>query len=227
MAERSPEMLVDVFMTKGVVAFSDLQKGLGNASRATTFRYLKQVKYLRSYNHNGRYYTYRDPALFDRFGLYSRGDIHFSRDGTLGATLRRLVRESQAGWTRRELQELLRVRVQVLLLEAVRHDEIRRERVAGFFLYLNYDPALGKIQLQRRQERIEACQRRDDEAVGFDDAVIIQVLLSLIRHPGSAPADVVRTLRGHSPPIVLAQVARIFARYDLEDVGKKGGAMNC
>jgi hypothetical protein len=101
MAERSPEMLVDLFKAKGVVTFSDLREALGSASRATTFRYLKRVRYLRSYNHNGRYYTSRDPALFDRFGLYSRGGIHFSRDGTLGDTLRRLVRESQAGWTQR------------------------------------------------------------------------------------------------------------------------------
>ena len=227
MAERSPEMLVDVFKTKGVVTFSDLQNALSGASRATTFRYLKQVSYLRSYNHNGRYYTYRDPALFDRFGLYSRGDIHFSRDGTLGATLRRLVRESQAGWTQRELQDLLRVRVQVLLLEAVRHDEMRRERVAGFFLYLHSDPAIGQIQLQRRQERIAARQPGDEEPVSVEDAVVIQVLLALIRHPGSGPADVVRTLRGHSPPIVVAQVVEIFARYDLVNVGKKGGPTNC
>jgi hypothetical protein len=227
MAERSPEMLVDVFKTKGVVTFSDLQKALGSASRATTFRYLKRVKYLRSYNHNGCFYTYRDPALFDRFGLYSRGDIHFSRDGTLGATLRRLVRESQAGWTQRELQDLLRVRVQVLLLEAVRHDEMRRERVAGFFLYLHSDPAIGQSQLQRRQERIAAHQPGDEGPVGVDDAVVIQVLLVLIRHPGAGPADVVRTLRGHSPPIVLDQVVEVFARYDLEDVGKKGGPTSC
>jgi len=227
MAERSAEMLLDVFKTKGVVTFSDIQEALGSASRATTFRYLKRVKYLRSYNHNGRYYTYRDPALFDRFGLYSRGDVHFSRDGPLSDTLRRLVRESQAGRTQRELQELLRVRVQVPLLEAVRHAEIRRERVAGYYLYLHFDPAIGQVQLQRRQERIEACQRRDSEPVGVDDAIIIQVLLALIRHPGSGPADVVRNLRGHSPPIVLEQVAEIFARYDLEDVGKKGGATSC
>jgi hypothetical protein len=38
---------------------------------------------------------------------------------------------------------------------------------------------------------------------------------------------VVRTLRGHSPPIVLDQVVEVFARYDLEDVGKKGGATSC
>jgi len=119
------------------------------------------------------------------------------------------------------------VRVQVLLLEAVRHDEIRRERVAGFFLYLHSNAAIGQIQLQRRQERIAAQQPGDDEPVGVDDAVISQVLLALIRHPGCGPADVMRTLRGHSPPIVLDQVVEVFARYDLEDVGKKGGAMNC
>ena len=220
-------MLIDLFKTEPVVTFPDLQAALDRASRATTFRYLRQVKYLRSYNHNGRYYTQRDPARFDRWGLYSVGDIHFSRERTLGETLRRLVRESEAGWTQRELQELLRVRVQVLLLEAVRQEEIRREPVAGFYLYLHRDPSIGQRQLQRRQERIAARASRDESGGGVDDEVIIQVLLTLIRHPGSRPADVVRLLRGHSPPIRLEQVVEIFARYELEEVGKKGGPMNC
>jgi hypothetical protein len=34
-------------------------------------------------------------------------------------------------------------------------------------------------------------------------------------------------LRGHSPPIRLEEVVEIFARYELEEVGKKGGPMNC
>ena len=59
MTERSPQLLIDLFKTQGVVTFPDLQAALGRASRATTFRYLRQVKYLRSYNHNGRYYTQR------------------------------------------------------------------------------------------------------------------------------------------------------------------------
>ncbi len=69
-----------------------MQTALGEASRVTTFRYLKQVQCMRSYNQNGRYYTYRDPTRFDRWGLYSQGDIHFFRDGKLGDTLIRLVR---------------------------------------------------------------------------------------------------------------------------------------
>ena len=227
MTERSPQLLIDLFKTQGVVTFPDLQAALGRASRATTFRYLRQVKYLRSYNHNGRYYTQRDPARFDRWGLYSVGDIHFSRERTLGETLRRLVRESEAGWTQRELQELLRVRVQVLLLQAVRQEEIRREPVAGFYLYLHRDPSLGERQLQRRQERVAAAQPSAEAVSGVDDEIIIQVLLTLIRHRGSRPAEVMRLLRGHSPPIRLEQVVEIFARYELEEVGKKGGPMNC
>lgn len=223
MADRSPELLLHLFDTKCAVTFSDLQEALNNASRPTTFRYLRQVPYLRSYNHNGRYYTRRDSVQFDRFGLYSLGEIYFSKEGTLGNTLKRLIRESEAGWTHRELQELLHIRVQVLLLEAVRHDEIRREKVDGFFLYLHADPTVGERQLQRRQQRIFAQQADNEEVTQPEDSVIIQVLLMLIRHPGSQPADVMRLLRGHSPPVSMEQVVSIFAQYDLESISKKGG----
>ncbi len=227
MIERSVDGLIQLFKTKKVVTFADLQSALGKASRATTFRYLKRVKYLRSYNHNARYYTHRDPGMFDRFGLYSVGDIHFSCDRTLGDTLKRLVRESEAGWTQRELQELLRVRVQVLLLEAVRQQEIRREQVAGLYLYLHIDRAIGQRQLQQRQARMVLAQSPDTSQVRVDDPIIIQVLLSLVRHPGSSPAEVVRRLRGHSPPIRLPEVVEVFNRYDLADIAKKGGTTNC
>jgi len=78
-----------------------------------------------------------------------------------------------------------------------------------FNLYLHIDPAIGEIQLQRRQERSAARQSEETTIVRLDDSVIIQILLILIRHPGSRPANVVRTLRGHSPPIGLVQVVEI------------------
>ncbi|MES9858901.1 MAG: hypothetical protein ABW166_20225 [Sedimenticola sp.] len=224
MTERSPELLLRLLDSKGAVTFGDLQEALNNASRPTTFRYLRQIPYLRSYNHNGRYYTRRDPTLFDRFGLYSLREIHFSREGSLGNTIKRLIRESEAGWTHRELQELLHVRVQVLLLEAVRHEEIQREKVDGFYLYLHADSTVGKPQLQRRLQRIAAQQTNEGEVIKLEDGVIIQVLLTLIRHPGAQPADVVRLLHGHSPPVPMVLVASVFSRYDLESIGKKGGA---
>ena len=217
MAHRSAQMLVDLLKAKPVVEFGDILHALDGASSATAFRYLQQVPYRSSYNYNGCYYTLHEPSHYDRFGLLRHGDIYFSQDGTLKATVRRLIRESEAGLTHRELQEILSVRVQVFLQALVNAAEVTRERLAGIFHYLHIDPEIQKAQFQQRIERIAAAK---DSEVLIDDTVVIRVLLLLIRHPGSAPGQVVRYLRGYSPPIILQQVDAVFTRYA---IGEKGG----
>lgn len=222
MFSRSCEVIMGLLASTDVVEFKDLQVALSNASRATTFRYLKRVSYQRSYNHNGRYYTRQDPARYDRLGLFSCGDIHFSRDRTVGETIKRLVQESVAGWTALELQNALHVRVQVFLLDAVRNAAVVREKLGGFYVYVHTDSAVRELQLQRRREQLSAGESTPVEA-GVDDELIIAVLLTLLRHPEAKAAEVVRYLRGRSPPVSMEQVAVVFARYDLESIGKKGG----
>ena len=63
-------------------------------------------------------------------------------------------------------------------------------------------------------------------ASALDDEVIIGISLTLLRHPGATEADTVRYLRGHSPPVTMAEVHMIFARYELANLGKKGGTTN-
>ena len=152
MTTRSPEQLQALLESKIVVDLNDIRSALGDASRATTFRYLQKVPYRRSYNHNGRYYTSHDPTKYDRFGLFSHKGAHFSRDGSLTATVIRLVQESTAGMTQRELRELLRVRVQVLLLEAVRRGRLDRELLDQVYVYLHAEDTVKQAQLKRRRE---------------------------------------------------------------------------
>jgi hypothetical protein len=228
MPKRSPETLLKLFESNEVLEFKDLQAALGYASRATTFRYLKQIPYHRSYNYNGRYYTRQDLTRYDRFGLFCWKDILFSRDRTLGETVRRLVGESAAGWTQRELQEVLRVRLGVVLLEAFEKGELARETVNGFYVYLDIDPLVRQAQLSQRQEQIAAVERAmTARELEVSDAVAIAILLTLLRHPAATAAEVVRRLRGHCPAITLAQVRVIFARYELEHIDQKGGVWNC
>jgi hypothetical protein len=222
MSVRSCEAITELLASTDVVQFNDIQTALDHASRATVFRYLKHVPYQRSYNHNGRYYTRKDSARYDCHGLFSCGDIHFSRDGSASETLKRLVRESISGLTARELQALLQVRVQVFLLDAVHHNAVTREKIGGLYVYVHTDSAVREKQLQRRREQVEA----SESALANDlltDAVIIAVLLTLLHHPEAKAADVVRYLQGHSPPIPMLQVNAVFARYDLASIGKKGG----
>ena len=219
MPARSAQQLEKLFDAKPVIVLKEMQTALDSASRATIFRLLVKVSYCRSYNRNGMYYTKHDPTRYDKHGLFSYKGIHFSRDGNLAATVARLVRESSFGHTQRELQELLQVRVQTSLLTMVHDKHLARCKVAGQFIYLHSDSEIRMEQLTKRRELLE--QRRF-ELKEVTDAVVIQVLLILIRHPGSRTVDVARRLKGHSPPITIQHVRVVFDRYDLGNVGKKG-----
>jgi hypothetical protein len=223
MTTRSTELLLALFRSKVVVEFADIQAALSNASRATAFRYLGQLSYRRSYNHNGRYYTLHNPARYDRLGLWSHEGICFSTEGNLGPTLVRLVRQAEAGRTQRELRELLQVRVQVQLRDAVERRDIDRQRIDRVFVYLHTDPAIQQTQVERRKELILEASAEAE----VTDAMVIQVLLTLLHHRGATAADVVRYLQGHSPPLRMVHVRVIFDRYSLDEIGQKGGPSDC
>ncbi len=224
--KRSPELLRQLLVSETVVDLPRIESALGDVSTVTAFLYLRQVPYRRSYNHNGGYYCLHEPSRYDRFGLWSWNDIHFSVDGSLGKTVRRLVYEMAAGATHRELQERLRVRVHNTLLTLLRQGEIDRERIAQFYVYLHRDPVIRREQIGRRQALI-ATRETSPVDVEVGDRIIIQVLLVLLRHPGAKAADVVRYLRGHSPPITMDEIRIVFARYELDSLGTKGGTSNC
>jgi hypothetical protein len=217
---RSPDKLRELFAEKKVVDLASIQRALGEVSIPTAFRYLKLVPYRRSYNHNGRFYALYDASRFDRSGLWSFEGIHFSVDGTLRNTVRRLVHEAPAGATHRELQLQLQLRVHNTLLELWHKDEVGRESMAGFYVYLHAEDTVKQAQLTRRRGQLAVQKVVEAE---ISDAIVIEVLLVLIRHPGSRLADVVRRLRGHSPPIKAEHVRVVFDRYDLEQLGEKGG----
>lgn len=225
MPRRSAALLVPLLGSSSPVTLEQLQAALGQVSRRTAFRYLRQVRHLRSYNHNGRFYTDRDPSRFDRFGLLSLGDVHFSRDRSLAATVRRLLCESDDGWTDAELRSLLHVPVHPFLLAAVRQGRARRQRLAGIYVYFCLGQQ-GDRQLRARQKRL-AASRSAALAAALEPVTIIAVLLVLVRHPGSPPRQVARRLQGHSPPIPLPQVQAVFDRFDLADLAQKGGSAAC
>ena len=219
-----PSAPIQSFQKQRIVTVALLATWL-SCSIATARRRLKQWSAYTSYNHNGRYYCRHEPSRYDRLGLWSVGDVHFSVDGSLGRTVRRLVYEMKAGATHRELHERLRVRVHNTLLTLLRRGEIERERLAQLYVYLHRDVAVREAQIQHRGALLNAAETAPIGA-GSPDEIVIRVLLTLLHHPGAKAAQVVRHLRGHSPPIAMEQVDAVFARYDLESIGKKGGGSN-
>lgn len=217
---QGPEVLIALFRSKTVVELPTIREALNGVSSMTAFRMLRLVSYRCSYNHNGRYYTLHDPTRYDRYGLWSWQGIHFSVDGSLLHTVRRLVRESEAGASHQEIRGRLDVRAQNTLARLVADRELDREKLDGLFFYFHTDPEIRERQRLQRRTMLEA-HRFESEQV--TDAVVIEVLLVLIRFPGARAGDVARRLRGHAPPITARHVRAVLERYGLDDVGKKGG----
>jgi len=210
--------LATALRARGVMTLEEVRSCLGDVSQATAFRCLGRVSYRTSYNCNARFYTLHDERKYDRHGIWSHEGVRFSRDGTLTATVRRLVAESAAGQTQRELQELLGVSVQNVLAALMRRSELTRERIGKVYVYLHVEKEVREGQARRRLEELVRRQARAETEVPLKS--VVEILLVLIRHPESDAPAVARRLRSRSPPISIDEIRSVFERYGLEE--KKG-----
>ena len=134
----------------------ELKRVLGTDTGLTIFRKLKQLDYLASYTHRGRFYTLAEIAHFDDHGLWSHEGVWFSRHGTLLATVEILVNQSSNGYYAYELADALHAEVQEPLHHLVGQQRLARMEVEGQFLYTAIDS------IQRRQQMLT---RRSAQAV--------------------------------------------------------------
>jgi hypothetical protein len=152
---RPPSFLSDSlreFLRSNTVAtLPELKQALGTAVDTTVFRKLKELSYLSSYSHRGRYYTLAEIPQFDPHGLWSFRSVWFSRWGTLVATVETLVNGSDKGYFANELQLILHVEVKDALLQLVEQQRIARQQVTGLFLYSSQDAAVRRRQALTRQ----------------------------------------------------------------------------
>lgn len=154
----------------------DIYALLGTTSRMSVFRRLRELDYLSSFSHVGRYYTLPGVAGFDPQGLWFYEDIGFSRFGNLKQTIIHWVDQSVAGKTHEELEKQLHLRVHNALLDLVRSGNIARETFEGIFVYLSMRSDRMQQQLVYRREGV-----RDSVQDILPEGIVIEVLVEIIR----------------------------------------------
>jgi len=135
----SIQALRGLFRKRLVADLDVLFDALDTRSRMSVFRRLKEIGYISSYTHTGRYYTLADIPEFDDCGLWRHQTVGFSRCGTLRATVAHRIEDADTGCTHAELEGLLRVRVYNTLLRLVHAREIHREAIGGSYVYVSID----------------------------------------------------------------------------------------
>jgi hypothetical protein len=151
-----PSVLQQYLRRHKIADLSELKRALGTQTDLTVFRKLKQLEYLASYTHRGRFYTLREIAHFDDRGLWSHEGVWFSRHGTLLTTAEVFVNQSTGGYYAQELADVLNAEAQQPLRQLVAEQRLARTELEGQFLYT-------AIELTPRRKQILA--RRSAQSV--------------------------------------------------------------
>jgi hypothetical protein len=205
----------NLFRKLRVVTMSDLCEAIGSSSRMTVFRRLRQMQYVTSYTHAGRYYTLHDIAHFDSDGIWFYDDIGFSQNRSLKNTVTYLVDESDGGKFHFDLERQLRVRVHNVLLDLIKAKQIKRRKFEGQYLYLSSDKARSTKQLEQRDQLSMQARRIP---VFISESIVIEILAEVIRqskrHPRADQVASALAMRGL--PIAEKDVMTVFDQYDIE-----------
>ena len=149
----SARQLEGLFSREKVATLPQLKAALGTAVDVTVFRKLSTLPYRTSYSHRGAYYTMDTIAHYDDRGLWSHGDIHFSRQGTLLDTTAALVSNAPAGFFTEELDAVVQVAAKDALRQLVQRQRLSRRTLAGRYLYCAPERRRQQEQWAARQAR--------------------------------------------------------------------------
>jgi len=151
------QKIEQLILLKKIVTFNEIKECL-NASRMTIIRCLRELSYLSSYSHTGKYYTLGSIPKFSEEGLWSYNAVHFSKLDTLINTCHHLVNNSASGYSVKELDNRLYVNVKLSLTALYKRNDLYREKCKGEYVYFNK-------RFPRRKQQILIRHSQNDTAV--------------------------------------------------------------
>ncbi len=210
----SSTALLTFFKKNQVATLSELFVVLHTKSRMSVFRRLRNLNYLSSYTHTGRYYTIPTVIHFNDQDLWYSEGVGFSKAGNLKQTIKQFVTQSVTGKTHDELESQLKVRVHNTLLDLVRAKKIDRRTAQGVYVYLSSNPEFSESQLAQRNH-LPSHQGKKNV---LSDWLMIEVLIEVIRrHQLSVNFEqIATTLYNRGVIITELQVAQV-----LDQIGVK------
>ncbi len=146
--------LLNILKKKKIATMEELKIILDTHSRMTVFRRLKELNYITSYSHSGKFYSLNRVAKFNNVGLWFFKSILFSQYGTLIKTLELFINESEKGYAASELENILNVKVDDSLLILVKNKIIIRKKISGIYIYFSRNFRLRKQQELFRKDFI-------------------------------------------------------------------------
>ncbi len=175
------ETLLALFRRRHIATMPQMKAALGTSVDMTVFRKLRELPYLSSYSHRGRFYTLDTLAAFDERGLWTCRGVQFSRFGSLIDTIEQFVTRADRGFLASELRAELQTEVQQPLRTLVTAQRLARREIAGRYVYCASDIAKRREQLLQRRAygTVEALPFSRDPMTETSDETKAAIILFL------------------------------------------------
>ena len=173
-----PNLIRKLLQSKTVMSLKQIRHEIPDRPRSSLFRDLKRVELLTSYSHAGQYHALKSMVKFNPNGLWFYEQTSFSKYGTLKNTLVKIISNSPAGMTHKELKTLLRIQVQNPLTHLIKTNLLKRQLLSEkVFVYLSHD----EFQVQEQWQKRLALNEKALSVTLPSDTIIIDILLEIIR----------------------------------------------
>jgi hypothetical protein len=172
------ESIENHFHEKRVLTLQSLA-GLLSVSVRTVQRVISSLSAIRSYDHNGRYFSLEKLARFNSMGIWEYKDIHFSKFGTLKNTLVAIINNSSQGMDASEIKEVLGMDTRSFLFQYKDVSGIKREKVGNHYVYFSSDKKHFSEQLSNRKRGLVSPVKAPLEGIAA-----IRTLVETIKYPG-------------------------------------------
>lgn len=165
------------FIAKNVLTLQNLSQYF-NVSVRTVQRMIIPVDTIRSYDHNGRYFSLEKLARFNSMGIWEYNNIHFSRFGTLKNTLVTIINNSSQGMDASQIKDVLGMDTRSFLFQYKDVSGIKREKVGSHYVYFSSEPGQLSKQLSNRKQGLASMAQAP-----LEGTAAISVLVETIKHP--------------------------------------------
>ena len=105
--------LLTILKDKKIMMMADLKNTLDSSCRMTVLRKMRELDYITSYSHSGKYYSLKRVARYNRYGIWSCQSALFSKVGTLKKTIEFQIDNSTKEYSAFELHKILKVKVRM------------------------------------------------------------------------------------------------------------------
>jgi len=150
------DLLLKLLLKQKIATLDELKTALGTNSSMTVFRKLKELEYISSCSHTGKYYTLKRIVTFNQEGLWFCNQILFSSHVSLKETIKALIDNSQQGYTAIEIEQMLGIQPNGSLLELAIDKTVCRSKISGRYVYFSQNASQRTRQGLFRRDSIEA-----------------------------------------------------------------------